>query len=169
VRTSQETQSRNCLNKISRRKKYWPRVPDGWLTPKRTGRRTVDRNSTSTSVMHIREGTCLRPQADSAIDLQSSIGELWITVTFNQKEMFYLNRPVLFLTHAKMWIGYSLGYQRLLATGVERTLHYFFKPMNLCNLGFREYFVCSRFSIFSAIIALPKFAFKVFEKFWRTL
>jgi hypothetical protein len=41
-------QTRNCLKKISRRKKNWTRVTDGCLTPRRTGRLIVGRNVTLT-------------------------------------------------------------------------------------------------------------------------
>jgi hypothetical protein len=40
--------SSNCLKEISRRKKNWSRVPDGSLTPRRTGRLIVCRNVTLT-------------------------------------------------------------------------------------------------------------------------
>jgi hypothetical protein len=38
---------------ISRRNKNWLRVPDGCLTPRRTGRLTVGRNLTSTLTSHL--------------------------------------------------------------------------------------------------------------------
>jgi hypothetical protein len=38
------------MKEISKRKKNWSRVPDGRLTPKQTGRLTVGRKLTSTSV-----------------------------------------------------------------------------------------------------------------------
>jgi hypothetical protein len=41
-------QTRSCLKEISRRKKNWSRVPDGRLTPRRTGRLIVGRNVTLT-------------------------------------------------------------------------------------------------------------------------
>jgi hypothetical protein len=40
------------VKKISRRKKNWSRVPDGCLTPRRTGRLTVGRKLTSTSTSY---------------------------------------------------------------------------------------------------------------------
>jgi hypothetical protein len=40
----------DCLKEISRRKKNWLQVPDGRLTPGQTGRLTVGRKLTSTSV-----------------------------------------------------------------------------------------------------------------------
>jgi hypothetical protein len=43
-------QTRNCLKEISSREKNWSRVPDGRLTPRQTGRLTVGRKLTSTSV-----------------------------------------------------------------------------------------------------------------------
>jgi hypothetical protein len=42
-------QSRSCLRKISWRRKNWSQVPDGRLTPGRTGRLTVGRKLTSAS------------------------------------------------------------------------------------------------------------------------
>jgi hypothetical protein len=44
-------QTQNSLKKISRRKKNWSRVPDGRLTPRRTGRLIVGRNVTLTLVV----------------------------------------------------------------------------------------------------------------------
>jgi hypothetical protein len=45
-------QSRSCLQEISCRKKNWSQVPDGRLTPGQTGRLTVGRKLTSTSVTY---------------------------------------------------------------------------------------------------------------------
>jgi hypothetical protein len=42
--------TRRCLKEISRRKKNWSRVSDGRLTPRQTGRLTVGRKLTPTSV-----------------------------------------------------------------------------------------------------------------------
>jgi hypothetical protein len=39
-----QNNNRKCLKKVSRRKKNWSRVPDGRLTPRRTGRLTIGRN-----------------------------------------------------------------------------------------------------------------------------
>jgi hypothetical protein len=58
-------QTRRCLKEISRRKKNWSNVPDGRLTPRQTGRLTVDRKLTSTSTSVVVErrvilsGLCL--------------------------------------------------------------------------------------------------------------
>jgi hypothetical protein len=46
-----DKQTRNCLKEISKRKKNWSRVPDGGLTLRLTGRLTVGRNVTSTSII----------------------------------------------------------------------------------------------------------------------
>jgi hypothetical protein len=48
-REQQNKKTRNCLKEISRRKKNWSRVPDGYVIPRQTGQLTVGRKLTSTS------------------------------------------------------------------------------------------------------------------------
>jgi hypothetical protein len=57
-RALQNNKPANSLKKMSRRKNNWSTVPDGCLTPKRTGRLTVGRNLTQLQLDTIFWYTC---------------------------------------------------------------------------------------------------------------